>query len=69
MGKRFRKIAPPKPNKYMKICERCGNGGITKKTVFQCKYCGYINGIEADKYGVEISRGGLDDRTIQGGTK
>lgn len=60
MGKRFRKIVPPKPNKYMKICERCGNGGITGKKQFKCMYCGWMNGVGADQYDVEITYGGLE---------
>ena len=42
-----------------KICEQCGNGGKTEKSVFRCKYCGYINGLENE---VLITRGGIDDR-------
>ena len=49
-----------KPNLNKKICERCGNGGYTARTMFRCKYCGWMNGCE--EYGVEITRGGIDDR-------
>lgn len=58
MGKQIKKIRPLPVNKYEKICERCGNGGICRKTVFRCKYCGYINGTEFE---VVITRGGLED--------
>ena len=53
-----------KTNPNEKICERCGNGGFTSKTVFRCKYCLWLNGVEDEylKYGVEVTRGGIDDR-------
>ena len=60
MAKQFKKERPPKPNKHEKICERCGNGGITRKKVFRCKFCNYINGLEGAE--VEITRGGIDER-------
>lgn len=47
-----------KRSKNYKECERCGNGGFTKATIFQCRYCGYINGMNGK---VKIVRGGIDD--------
>lgn len=60
MGKQIKKIHPQKKNKYEKICERCGNEGITRKTVFRCMYCQWLNGVGADEYDVEITYGGLE---------
>ena len=59
-----KKINPFKKNPREKVCERCGNGGFTSKTVFRCMYCGYLNGIEEEclKYGVEVTVGGIDER-------
>ena len=54
------KLKKKKPNPNKKICERCGNGGYTPKTIFKCRYCGWMNGCE--EYNVEITRGGIDDR-------
>lgn len=59
MGKQIKKIRPSKPHKYEKVCERCGNGGITKKTTFRCMYCGWLNG-EPEEPRVIVTRGGLD---------
>lgn len=60
MGKQIKKIRPERPPKNLKICEQCGNGGITKKIQFRCKYCGYVNGIGADQYDVQVTYGGVD---------
>lgn len=49
-----------KPNPNEKVCERCGNGGFSRKKIFKCRYCGWINGCE--EYNTEITRGGIDDR-------
>lgn len=61
MGKQIKKIRPKPVDKYIKICERCGNDGRTRKTEFRCKYCGWQNGIGLDQYDVVITRGGLED--------
>lgn len=53
-----KKKIPRRRSKYYKECERCGNGGFTKETVFRCRYCGYINGMNGK---VKIVRGGIDD--------
>jgi len=58
MNKGQRKTKKSKEN--LKICERCGNGGYTYKTMFRCKYCGFMNGY--GDYNVEITKGGIDDR-------
>lgn len=60
MGRQIKKNRSTKPSKHEKICERCGNGGITRKTVFRCRYCGWINGVGAEEYGVEITRGSIE---------
>lgn len=57
MAKRKRK--PSKIIVAKKICEQCGNGGRTKKAVFKCKYCGYINGLGTE---VLITKGSIEDR-------
>lgn len=49
-----------KPNPNKKVCERCGNGGMTAKTIFKCRFCGWMNGLE--DYNVEITKGSIDDR-------
>lgn len=59
MGKQKKKIHPEKVSKYYKECERCGNGGNTKKVMFKCRYCGWINGTESE-YGVAITHGSLE---------
>lgn len=58
MGKQIKKIRPAKPPKHYKECERCGNGGVIRKEMFTCKYCGYPNGFPE---GVVFTRGGLED--------
>lgn len=60
MGKQIKKKAYTKPNKNEKICERCGNGGFTKKTVFNCKYCGWLNGVGMGDR-ITITKGGVDE--------
>lgn len=59
MGKQIKKIRPKPKHPYKKICERCGNGDITKKVMFKCRYCGWLNGVNAE-YDVTITRGGLE---------
>ena len=59
MGKQIKKVQPPKLHKYERVCERCGNGGITKKTEFRCRYCGWWNGSKETRR-VVISRGTPD---------
>lgn len=61
MGKQIKKIRPKPVDKYIKICEQCGNGGRTKKTEFRCKYCSWQNGVGLDQNDVVITRGGLAD--------
>lgn len=60
MGKQIKKIRPKPKHPHEKICERCGNGGLTKRVEFRCMYCGWLNGIEADKYNVAITYGSLE---------
>lgn len=60
MGKQIKKIRPEPKHPHEKICERCGNGGITRKKQFKCMYCGWMNGVGADQYDVEITYGGLE---------
>ena len=55
----MKKNKTKKKKTNIKVCECCGNGGFTTKTVFRCRYCGYINGLEHE---VLITRGGIDDR-------
>ena len=64
MKNKHKKTNHKKHNPRERVCERCGNGGFTNKKVFRCKYCFYLNGVEAEclKYGVEITRGGIDER-------
>lgn len=61
MKKEHKKTVRKKVNPAKKVCEQCGNGGYTRKDVFRCRYCGYVNGIDSE-YGVEITRGGIDER-------
>lgn len=61
MRRQSKKRHSRKRHKHEKICERCGNAGITRKTMFRCKYCGWINGAGAEEYGVELSKGSIDD--------
>ena len=62
---KWRKKSSMKKNKSKKkkrpfrICEQCGNGGFTDKTVYKCKYCGYMNGLGNE---VLITRGSINDR-------
>ena len=60
MGKQIKKIRPEPKHPHEKICERCGNGGITRKKQFRCMYCGWMNGVGSEQYDVEITSGGLE---------
>ena len=55
----MKKNKSKKKKRPFRICEQCGNGGFTDKTVYKCKYCGYINGLGNE---VLITRGNIDDR-------
>lgn len=58
MGKKRKKVQPEKLSKNYKICERCGNGGITRAKQFKCRYCGWQNGLPE---GIVVTYGGLED--------
>lgn len=60
MGKQIKKKTKQRRNKNEKTCERCGNGGFTPKEVFRCKYCGWLNGVGAEEYGAEVTKGSLE---------
>lgn len=51
MGKQIKKAHPKKKkvNKWLKICEQCGNEIITPTKVFKCRYCGKVNGVSHDR--------------------
>ena len=47
MGKQKRKgqNVEPKKSKWDRTCERCGNENFSRKPVFKCKYCNWVNGV------------------------
>lgn len=48
MGKKIKKIRPPKRNPYEYQCTQCGNPLIKKKyaTFQKCFWCGYNNDLQ-----------------------
>ena len=58
MGKQNKKKHTKRiTNKWERQCERCGNEGYCRKPGFNCRNCGYLNGVDGI---VEITRGGLE---------
>ena len=51
MGKQRKKqhIEHKKVDKYLRVCEQCGNELRTNVEKWKCPYCKWVNGLQKDR--------------------